>query len=207
MAKFSQEASGLAFLDHCTTQISGVLCHVSRSGYTGEDGFEISVHRDDAKPLAELLLAQDGVESIGLGARDTLRLEAGLCLYGHELDETITPIEAGLNWVLKKGHSQFPGADKILAQQRGGSERIRVGLEVEGRMPVREGCDVMTAESQLVGRVTSGGFAPSLGRPVAMALIDSRYASIGTALFAVVRGNRVPIKICALPFVPHHYRR
>ena len=140
MRKYSADAAGLSFMQACETEINGIPCNISRSGYTGEDGFEISVANQYAEQLACLLLAEDEVEAIGLGARDTLRLEAGLSLYGHELNESITPVEAGLQWVIKKGHDQFPGADKILNQLQHGSKKIRTGLVVESKIPVRDGC-------------------------------------------------------------------
>ncbi|MDD1621085.1 MAG: glycine cleavage system aminomethyltransferase GcvT [Methylococcaceae bacterium] len=206
MGKFSVDAARTTFMHACKTDIDGIICNVSRSGYSGEDGFEISLHRDDAERLAGILLGVEGVEPIGLGARDTLRMEAGLCLYGHELSETITPIEAGLHWLIKKGHGGFPGAERILAQLRGRPERLRVGLLVEGRIPVREGCAVYHQNDQ-VGYVTSGGFSPSLNRPIALAMLDRRFAEIGTALSAIVRDSPVAVTVCRLPFVPHSYHR
>ncbi|MDD2760920.1 MAG: glycine cleavage system aminomethyltransferase GcvT [Methylomonas sp.] len=205
--KFSKDAARLAFMQACPTQLGGVACTISRCGYTGEDGFEISLPQTEAEYVGRLLLAEPGVEAIGLGARDTLRLEAGLCLYGHELNENITPVEAGLKWIFKKGHSDFPGADKVLRQLQGGCESIRVGLAVEGRIPVREGAQMLTEDDEPAGFVTSGGFSPSLNRPVAMASIRREYAAIGTPLFASVRGNRIAVSVCRLPFVPHRYHR
>jgi aminomethyltransferase len=190
----------------CAADIAGSMCHISRSGYTGEDGFEISLPQAEAQRIARLLLAEDGVEPIGLGARDTLRLEAGLCLYGHELNETISPIEAGLQWIFKKGHSDFPGAEKILAQWQTGAERVRIGLLVDGRIPVREGCEIIH-QGQQIGYVTSGSFSPSLNRPVAMALLDRRFAGLGTTLTAMVRNSPISVTVSPLPFVPHRYLR
>ncbi|WP_324615366.1 glycine cleavage system aminomethyltransferase GcvT [Methylomonas albis] len=206
MTKFSAEAAGLTFMQACAAEIAGVACTISRSGYTGEDGFEISLPQAAAERIAGLLLAEAGVEPIGLGARDTLRLEAGLCLYGHELNETITPIEARLQWLFKKGHSDFPGAEKILAQWQNGPERVRVGLLVEGRIPVRDGCRIYH-QDQAVGTVTSGSFSPSLNRPVAMALLDGRFAANGTVLTALVRNSPILVTVTSLPFVPHRYLR
>lgn len=205
--KFSADAAKLSFMHACATQIGNIACNISRSGYCGEDGFEISLHGGDAERLATMLLAEENVEPIGLGARDTLRLEAGLCLYGHELGETITPVEAGLSWLLKKGHRDFPGAEKILAQRRDGPERLRVGLLVEGKIPVREGCAIVDCENNRVGYATSGSFAPSLNRPVAMALLDRRFAEIGTPLSAIVRDKPIAVTVVPLPFVPHRYHR
>ncbi len=206
IGQYSPAASALFFMQACATEISGIACDISRSGYSGEDGFEISVANPDAERLARLLLAQEGVEPIGLGARDTLRLEAGLCLYGHELNETITPIEAGLKWLFKKGHSHFPGAEKILAQIRDGAPQSRVGLLVDSRIPVREGCAIYHLDQQ-IGYVTSGSFSPSLNRPVAMALLDRRFAEAGTALTAIVRNAPIAVKVSPLPFVPHRYQK
>jgi aminomethyltransferase len=207
MAKFSKEAAGLLFMQSCTTTINGLACSISRSGYTGEDGFEISVANQDAEQLAGWLLAEDHVEAVGLGARDTLRLEAGLCLYGHELNEAITPIEAGLQWLFKKGHKHFPGADKILHQLQHGSKKIRTGLLVESKIPVREGSVVVNNDDQALGIVTSGSFSPSLGKPVAMALLERNAASMGNTLYALVRERKIPVTVTKLPFIPHRYLR
>ncbi len=205
--KFSVDAPRLSFMHACATRIDNITCNISRSGYTGEDGFEISLHRDNAERIARLLLAQDNVEPIGLGARDTLRLEAGLCLYGHELSETITPIEAGLSWLLKQGHRDFPGAEKILMQRRDGPERRRVGLLVDSKIPVREGCTIVDHDNNPAGYVTSGSFAPCLNRPVAMALLDRRFAENGTNLSAIVRNKLIAVTVSPLPIVAHRYHR
>lgn len=207
MEKLAPDSARLCFMQACSAQIDGVDCFISRSGYTGEDGFEISLHHSEAEHIARLLLAEPAVEPIGLGARDTLRLEAGLCLYGHELSETITPAEAKLQWLFKKGHIAFPGADKILKQISEGPQRVRVGLMVEGKIPVREGAVISDADDNAVGYVTSGSFSPSLSRPVAMALIERQFAEIGTGLFATVRDKRIAVSVCRLPFVPHRYRK
>lgn len=207
LEKFTSDANQLAFMQACPASIAGADCTISRSGYTGEDGFEISLPQSDAEYVARLLLAEPDVEPIGLGARDTLRLEAGLCLYGHELNETISPIEAGLQWLCKKGHGDFPGADSIGEQIKQGPKRIRVGLLVNGRAPVREGCAISDADGNRVGFATSGSFAPSLKRPVAMALIERPFSQIGGELFASVRDQRIGVCVCRLPFVPHRYRR
>ena len=207
MEEFSPDAAQLKFMQCRKTDISGTPCLVSRSGYTGEDGFEISAEIADAERLARLLLSHERVAPIGLGARDTLRLEAGLCLYGHELNEAITPVEAGLSWLIKKGHDQFPGAEKILAQRRDGSTRIRAGLIIEGKAPVRDGAALSDDKGQCIGQVTSGSFAPSLGTPIALALIETDYAAIGTRLFTEIRGCRTALPVPPLPFIPHRYRR
>jgi aminomethyltransferase len=205
--KFSASAGDLSFMQACETDINGIPCSISRSGYTGEDGFEISVANQYAEQLARLLLAEDEVEPVGLGARDTLRLEAGLCLYGHEINELITPVEAGLQWLFKKGHSQFPGADKILDQLQRGSERIRTGLLMESKIPVREDCVIYNTEGTAVGHVTSGSFSPSLGQPIAMALLARNAANLGNTLYAQVRDRRIAITVTKLPFIPHRYHR
>ncbi len=207
MEKFSPAASQLSFMQACETEINGIPCQISRSGYTGEDGFEISVANKNAEALARLLLAEKAVEPIGLGARDTLRLEAGLPLYGHELNETITPIEAGLKWLVKKGHQQFPGAAKILQQLQHGSETIRVGLLVDSKIPVREGCVISDAENNKVGYVSSGSFSPSLGKPIAMAQLNRNCAGVGNTLYTQVRNRQIAVTVTALPFVTHRYHR
>ena len=207
IGKFSADAAELSFMQACATDINGIPCTISRSGYTGEDGFEISVANQYAEQLASLLLAEDEVEAVGLGARDTLRLEAGLSLYGHELNEIITPVEAGLKWVIKKGHNQFPGADKILNQLQHGTEKIRAGLLVESKIPVRDGCDISNNEDRVIGHVTSGSFSPSLSKPVAMALLDPKSAGLGNTLYAIVRDRKIPVTVIKLPFIPHHYHR
>jgi aminomethyltransferase len=207
MQQYSAEAAGLSFMQACETEIDGILCTISRSGYTGEDGFEISVTNQYAEQLAGLLLAEDDVEVVGLGARDTLRLEAGLCLYGHELCEAITPVEAGLQWILKKGHNQFPGADKILSQLQHGPEKIRAGLVVESKIPVRDGAVIIDKEDKVIGHVTSGGFSPSLGKPVAMALLGRTSVSLDNTFYAMVRDRKIAVTVIKLPFIPHRYHR
>ena len=207
MASLSEQAVGLSFMQVCTTAIQGIPCQISRSGYTGEDGFEISVHQSKAELLARILLTDERVEPIGLGARDTLRLEAGLCLYGHELTETINPIEAGLGWLIKKGHLNFPGAERILAQRPQGLKRQRIGLLVEGKIPVRAGCLLYDTNGIQVGYITSGGFSPCLNRPLAMALIDSELSIVGQILYAIVRDQQIVVSVCHLPFIPHRYLR
>ncbi|MDO9049563.1 MAG: glycine cleavage system aminomethyltransferase GcvT [Methylobacter sp.] len=205
--KFSAQAAELSFMHACGTYINGIKCNISRSGYTGEDGFEILVGHHYAEQLARLLLAEDDVEPIGLAARDSLRLEAGLCLYGHELNESITPVEAGLQWLLKKGGNQFPGADKILAQLQYGPEKIRVGLLVDSKIPVREGSVICNSEGIAVGYVTSGSFSPGLGRPIAMALLDPYTVDLGNPLYTMVRDHRITVTMTPLPFIPHRYHR
>lgn len=207
IARFSAAAADLSFMQACETEINGLSCTISRSGYTGEDGFEISVANQYAEQLASLLHAEDEVEAAGLGARDTLRLEAGLSLYGHELNETITPVEAGLKWIFKKGHNQFPGAVIILDQVHNGSEKIRAGLIVESKIPVRDGAVVIDNEDKIIGQVTSGGFSPSLSKPVAMAQLDRNSAILGNTLYAMVRDRKIAVTVSPLPFIPHRYHR
>jgi aminomethyltransferase len=183
---------------------------VSRSGYTGEDGFEISIPATEAEAFARRLLAEPEVAMIGLGARDTLRLEAGLCLYGHELDETTDPIEAGLSWSIQKrrrAEGGFPGATRIQAALAKGPSRRRVGLRLDGRAPAREGAEIVGAEGEKAGIVTSGGFGPSVGAPIAIGYVAAKFAAPGTELGLLVRGKPLNAKVVALPFHPHAYFR
>ncbi len=183
---------------------------ISRSGYTGEDGFEISIPAEQAKVFAELLLAEPEVWPIGLGARDSLRLEAGLCLYGQDIDTTTNPIEAGLVWSISKRRrleGGFPGEKNLRPALEKDCTRKRVGLLLEGKAPAREGTEITTPEGAVVGRVTSGGFAPSLGKPIAMGYVEAAYAGIGTKIHLIVRGKPLAAEVAAMPFVPHHYYR
>jgi aminomethyltransferase len=187
---------------------------ISRSGYTGEDGFEISVAGGDADALARALLAEPEVEPAGLGARDTLRLEAGLCLYGHEIDTTTTPIEAGLTWAIQKVRRPggdraggYPGAATIERQLAHGMDRKRVGLVGDERAPVREGAAIVDDVGIAIGRVTSGTIGPSVGKPIALAYVPTALAAPGTKLDAEVRGKRQPMRVVPLPFAPHRYFR
>jgi aminomethyltransferase len=183
---------------------------ISRSGYTGEDGFEISVPAAAAAALADALAASDLVKPIGLGARDSLRLEAGLPLYGHDLDRATTPVMAGLNFAINKrrrAEGGFPGAMRILAELENGPAQLRIGLDVDGRQPVREGALILDGEGTELGKVTSGGFSPSLQRPIAMGYVASPLAQIGTALKLEQRGKLFDARVAAMPFVPHRYHR
>jgi len=215
MQKLSPQVVELPFMHARGTYINGIKCNISRSGYTGEDGFEISVANHYAEHVARSLLAEDNVEPIGLAARDTLRLEAGLCLYGHELNESITPVEAGLQWLFKGSNHQasgltqnrFPGAGKILDQLQHGPGKIRAGLLVDSKIPVREGCVICDSEGTAAGYVTSGSFSPSLGQPIAMALLAPSNADIGNTLYAQVRDHRIAVTVTPLPFVPHRYHK
>jgi aminomethyltransferase len=190
--------------------LDGAQGSISRSGYTGEDGFEISLPREQADVFARMLLSQDEVKPIGLGARDSLRLEAGLCLYGHELDETIDPIEAGLGWSIQKRRrieGGFPGAGRIQGALAKGPNRKRVGVRLEGRAPAREGAEIVDRAGAVIGAVTSGGFGPSVGSPIAMGYVASAAAAPGTPLGLIVRGKSLAASVVALPFHPHAYYR
>ena len=216
LAKFCADAAAMRFMDSGPRSIDGIDCFVSRSGYTGEDGFEISVPADHAERLAKALLGDSDVLPIGLGARDSLRLEAGLCLYGHDIDTTTTPVEGALEWSIQKirrhGGARaggFPGAETILSQLAMGAPRRRVGLRPEGRAPVREGAPLFAdaASSLRIGAVTSGGFGPSINTPVAMGYLPASHAAIGGLVFAELRGQRLPLRVAAMPFVPNTYKR
>ena len=183
---------------------------VSRCGYTGEDGFEISAPNDRAEELAKALLADDAVAPIGLGARDSLRLEAGLCLYGHDLTPDTTPIEGNIAFVIGKRRREqggFPGAERILQQRADGPAQLRVGLLPEGRAPAREGADIQSTDGTIIGKVTSGGFGPTLGAPVAMGYVDAAHAETGTTVNLIVRGKPLPAKVADMPFVTQNYYR
>jgi aminomethyltransferase len=215
LASFAPEVRALRFMDVAAVTLLGAACFVSRSGYTGEDGFEISTPAEIAEPLWEALLRNPAVAPIGLGARDSLRLEAGLCLYGADLDETTAPVEAALEWTLSKARRAggeraggFPGAEAILAQLAGGITRRRVGLLPEGRAPVRAGAAVLRSQDDAapVGVVTSGGFAVSLNVPVAMGYVPPEAAVPGTRVFTELRGKRLGLIVSRLPFVPARYK-
>ncbi|XWO36300.1 glycine cleavage system aminomethyltransferase GcvT [Pseudomonas luteola] len=214
LARLAPQVSGMTFMNIARVTLLDYDCIVSRSGYTGEDGFEISVPVEGAEALARALLAEPEVQAIGLGARDSLRLEAGLCLYGHDMDTQTTPVEASLVWALSKPRRAdgaraggFPGAETIFAQQQNGVARKRVGLLVQERVPVREGAELVDANGAVIGKVTSGGFGPTLGAPVAMGYVDSAYAALDTELFAMVRNKPVAVKVARMPFVPQRYYR
>lgn len=214
LSELAPAVDELVFMTGVATDILGVACYVTRSGYTGEDGFEISLPADQAERVARQLLASDLVEAIGLGARDTLRLEAGLCLYGHDMDEESTPVEAAITWSVSKSRRAdgakaggFPGAEAVFSQISDGVSRKRVGFVVDGRAPVREGAEVQNLEGNIVGRVTSGGFAPSLSAPVGMAYVKAELAAPGTVLYVSVRGRLVPITVAKMPLVPQRYHR
>jgi aminomethyltransferase len=216
LANCSDGIASMRFMDACARRVHGIDCFVSRSGYTGEDGFEISVPADAAERLASALLADKAVLPIGLGARDSLRLEAGLCLYGHDIDTSTTPVEAALEWSIQKSRRKgspraggFPGARVILSELEHGAARRRVGLRAEGRAPVREGASLFAdaASPEPIGTVTSGGFGPSLNAPVAMGYLPSRLCAPGGLVVAEVRGQRLSLRISPIPFVQNTYKR
>jgi aminomethyltransferase len=208
METLQTSAREMKFMTACSMTIEGCECIVSRSGYTGEDGFEISTGMECAETLWKRLLADERVAPIGLGARDTLRLEAGLCLYGHDIDETTSPVEAGLAWSIGRrrlDEGGFPGADRISREMRDGAARRRVGILLEGRAPAREGTEIRSADDLIVGRVTSGTFGPTVGAAIAMAYVNAEHAGVGTSLRLMVRGKALHGHVVALPFVPHRY--
>ena len=216
LAQLAPETEAMRFLDVREIDLLGARCFISRSGYTGEDGFEISVADDAAEAMAEALLANPAVLPAGLGARDSLRLEAGLCLYGADMDGATTPAEASLTWAIQSVRRHggaraggFPGAARILDQIAKGPGRRRVGLRAEGRAPVRAGAVLYASETapEPAGVVTSGGFGPSLQAPVAMGFVAPALSALGTTLFAEVRGKRLPAEVASLPFVPAGFKR
>ena len=214
LARLAPEVTKMTFMQFATLRLLGVECYVSRSGYTGEDGFEISVPAANAESLARSLLAETEVQAIGLGARDSLRLEAGLCLYGHDMNAETTPIEASLLWAISKARRAggaraggFPGADRIFTQQQTGVSRKRVGLLPQERTPVREGAEIVDEHGTVIGSVCSGGFGPTLGGPLAMGYLDSAFTALDTEVSALVRGKKVPLRVSKMPFVPQRYYR
>ncbi|WP_314385738.1 glycine cleavage system aminomethyltransferase GcvT [Pseudomonas brenneri] len=214
LARLAPEATKMTFMQFTPLRLLGVECYVSRSGYTGEDGFEISVPAASAESLARSLLAETEVEAIGLGARDSLRLEAGLCLYGHDMNTETTPIEASLLWAISKVRRAdgaraggFPGADRIFTQQQTGISRKRVGLLPQERTPVREGAEIVDEHGTVIGTVCSGGFGPSLGGPLAMGYLDMAFTALDSEVSALVRGKKVPLRVSKMPFVPQRYYR
>jgi aminomethyltransferase len=210
LARHVPDVPGLGFMEVAATSFGGVPVTISRSGYTGEDGFEISVAGDSAETVARALLAEPEVKAIGLGARDSLRLEAGLCLYGHDIDETTSPIEAGLAWTIgkrRRAEGGFPGAERVAAELRDGPKRKRVGIRPEGRAPAREGAAMTDGDGRQIGVVTSGGYGPTLGAPIAMGYVEPGFAATGTRLALSVRGQDLAAATAAMPFLPHRYKR
>lgn len=208
--------SDMRFMDVLTSEILGHDAWISRSGYTGEDGYEISVPNDIVVELVTKLVAMKSVEPIGLGARDSLRLEGGLCLYGHDIDNTTTPVQAGLPWAIQKSRrlggeraGGFPGADIILAEFENGAPRQRVGLRPDGRAPMREGTQLFATDTggEPIGSITSGGFGPTVGHPVSMGYVTTEYSAIDTTIYAEIRGKRMAAHVSALPFTPANFKR
>ncbi len=200
----------LMFMQAAWSAWGDVPVLVSRCGYTGEDGYEISIEESKAEALANALLAHEDVAAIGLGARDSLRLEAGLCLYGHDIDTTTTPAEADLMWSVPKRrreNSDFPGADIVAVQMAEGLEKQRIGIVPEGRAPAREGTEIQNMQGETIGRVTSGGFGPSLGGPLAMGYVPPAYAATETEIQLIVRGKPMSARVAAMPFVPQNYKK
>lgn len=210
VAALAPGLAGLKFMTSVDLPLDGIWAHVSRTGYTGEDGVEISVKSADAVALTRKLLADPRVKPIGLGARDSLRLEAGLCLYGHDIDTTTSPIEAGLTWSIQKrrrAEGGFLGAARIQKELAEGAPRLRVGILPDGRAPAREGTVVKSADGQPIGTVTSGGFGPTINGPLAMGYVNRRFAEPGTPVLLEVRGKDLPGKVVTMPFAPHRYVR
>jgi len=208
------EATALHFMQGCSVNINGISCYITRSGYSGEDGFEISIKPEDCASVADCLLANQSVRWVGLGARDSLRLEAGLCLYGHDMNQQTSPVEANLLWSISKsrrigGAKQggFLGSAAVLKHIESGVEKKRVGFVVEGRAPVREGAEIVDQLGQVIGTVTSGGFSPSLQKPIAMGYIATKFSASGTEVNAMVRGKSRPMVVRSMPFVPQRYYR
>jgi len=210
LSSLAPEVAELNFMEATMVTLEGSVCWVSRSGYTGEDGYEISIPADEVESFSRRLLNNDNVELIGLGARDSLRLEAGLCLSGHDFDGTKSPVEAGLNFALGKKRREvgdFAGGGRILKELVDGVEAVRVGIIPEGRAPAREGAEIADSDGNVIGIVTSGGFGPTFGAPVAMGYVPVAFAENGTELQLIVRGRALPAKVAPTPFVPQRYKR
>ena len=210
IAERCPKAREIAFMTATSAEFDGIDCHVSRSGYTGEDGFEISLSAEAVAQVARALLDHSDVAPVGLGARDSLRLEAGLCLYGNDLDETTSPVEANLSWSIGKRRREeggFPGATRVLRELAQGPSRLRVGILPDGRAPAREGTEIVAKDGEPIGQITSGGFGPTFGGPVAMGYVAAGHAVIGAAIGVVVREVTRPARIAEMPFVPHRYLR
>ncbi len=210
LEKLSPGIDALTFMRVTRCKVAGVDAIVGRTGYTGEDGFEISVQAADVEKVARVLLDDPDVLPIGLGARDSLRLEAGLCLYGHDIDETTDPAEADLGWAIgkrRKLEKGFLAADKIMDRFLNGTARRRVGIRPDGRAPARDGTEIADRSGRIIGKVTSGGFGPSLNAPIAMGYVASKYAADGTEIDLLVRGKALPAHVAPMPFVPHRYKR
>ena len=210
LATIAPAVADMDFMSARRVDLGGTAAHVSRSGYTGEDGYEISVLADDVGRVWDMLAAEERVAPIGLGARDSLRLEAGLCLYGHDIDETTSPVEAGLTWSIQKRRrveGGFPGAARFQRELGDGVQRMRVGIKPEGRAPAREGTEILSSSGVTIGVVTSGGFGPSVNGPIAMGYVPPEHAVPGTGVQLLVRGKAMPAGVVKLPFVPHRFFR
>lgn len=210
LSVLAPEAAEMGFMTARTMKVGGVKANLSRSGYTGEDGYEISAAAAKIGEIWDALLLDTRVKPIGLGARDSLRLEAGLCLYGHDIDTTTSPVEAALTWSIQKRRREegcFPGAARIQREFADGVSRVRVGLLPEGRAPAREGAEIATPEGEVVGKVTSGGFGPTLNAPCAMGYVAKAHSAPGTRLDLIVRGKPLPATVAPMPFVPNRYKR
>lgn len=216
LTSLNPTCADMSFMDVATIELDGATCWISRSGYTGEDGYEISVPETAVAGLAQRLLDHPDVEAIGLGARDSLRLEGGLCLYGHDIDDSTSPVEAGLTWGIQKARRTggareggFPGAATILSELGNGASRKRVGLRPEGRAPMREGVPLFAADEggDQIGAITSGGFGPTVGGPVAMGYVPSDLSASGTTVYGELRGKRQPLTVTPLPFTPAKFKR
>lgn len=212
MQRYCPAANKLTFMSGDEFTLNNAPCFISRCGYSGEDGFEISVAADYAVDIAKLFLAEEAVQFIGLGARDSLRLEAGYCLYGHDLDENTTPVEANINWVVSKSRLEdtsqsYPGIEIIRKQSQQGTHRLRVGLLSDGKAPIRENVSILNEQEETVGIVSSGGYGPSVGKPVAMGYVNKAYTTSGTKLIVKIRDRIQHIKVIQLPFVEHRYYR
>ena len=210
ISRLGPETLAMKFMSFTRASVGGIECWLTRSGYTGEDGFEISCPAEEAEKLAKLLLAEPEVKPVGLGARDSLRLEAGLCLYGHDIDRTTTPIEADLAWAIGKRRREqggYPGAEIVRREMASGPRRKRVGIQPEGRAPAREQTQVVDANGGAIGIVTSGGYGPTIGKPIAMGYVPMASAVSGTPVGLVVRGKPLPATVVSMPFIPHRYYR
>ncbi len=210
LSKLSPGVETMSFMTGRNATLGGAPVHLTRSGYTGEDGYEIAVPNESVAAIWKLLTDDPSVEPIGLGARDSLRLEAGLCLYGHDIDTTTSPIEARLQWSIQKRRRDeggFPGAARIQAELANGPRRRRVGIKPDGRAPAREGTEIRSADGKPIGTITSGGFGPSVNGPIAMGYVDSAHADLGTRIQPIVRGKPLAATIANTPFSPHRYVR
>ncbi|MBV9567173.1 MAG: glycine cleavage system aminomethyltransferase GcvT [Hyphomicrobiales bacterium] len=210
LARHCEGAAEMPFMSARQMRFDGLTCHVSRSGYTGEDGYEVSIKSAHAVAIWSALLRDGAVKPIGLGARDSLRLEAGLCLYGHDIDTTTSPVEAALTWSVQKRRREeggFPGAERVKRELAEGPTRKRVGILPDGKAPAREGTEIQAKDGRKIGSVTSGGFGPSLGGPLAMGYVEREFAAVGTELNLIVRGKALSAKVASMPFVPNRYFR